>query len=116
MGDYRTLSYYGGKRGYGKAQWIASFLPHTPDSCYIEPFAGMAGVLLARAPVKTEILNDLNGRVVNWWRAVRDKPEEFGRLLEFTPFSRAEYEWGVVGDGRRILAALTPGVGVPCGG
>ena len=76
----------------------------------------MAGVLLARAPVKTEILNDLNGRVVNWWRAVRDKPEEFGRLLEFTPFSRAEYEWGVVGDGRRILAALTPGVGVPCGG
>ena len=95
MGDYRTLSYYGGKRGYGKAEWIASFLPHTPDSCYIEPFAGMAGVLLARAPVKTEILNDLNGRVINWWRAVRDEPEEFGRLLEFTPFSRAEYEWGL---------------------
>ncbi len=95
MGSYRTLPYYGGKRGYGKAQWIASFLPHTPDSCYIEPFAGMAGVLLARAPVKTEILNDLNGRVINWWRAVRDKPEEFGRLLEFTPFSRAEYEWGL---------------------
>ena len=27
MGDYRTLPYYGGKRGYGKAGWIASFLP-----------------------------------------------------------------------------------------
>ena len=89
------MPYYGGKRGYGKAEWIASFLPHTPDSCYIEPFAGMAGVLLARAPVKTEILNDLNGRVINWWRAVRDEPEEFGRLLEFTPFSRAEYEWAL---------------------
>ena len=95
MGGYRTLPYYGGKRGYGKAEWIASFLPHTRESCYIEPFAGMAGVLLARAPVKREILNDLNGRVINWWRAVRDEPEEFGRLLEFTPFSRAEYEWGL---------------------
>ena len=72
MGDLRTLSYYGGKRGYGKAKWIASFLPQTPDSCYIEPFAGMAGALLARQPIKREVVNDLNRRIVNWWQAVRD--------------------------------------------
>ena len=91
MGGYRTLPWYGGKRGYGKAEWIASFLPHTPDSCYVEPFAGMAAVLLARPPVDIEILNDANGRIVNWWRIVRDEPEEFGRLIDFMLFSRAEF-------------------------
>ena len=95
MGGYRTLPYYGGKRGYGKAEWIASFLPHKSDSCYIEPFAGMAGVLFARQPVKVEVLNDLNQRVVNWLRVVRDQPEEFGRLVEKTPISRVEYQWAI---------------------
>lgn len=42
-----------------------------------------------------EIINDLNMRVINWWRAVRDEPDEFGRLVELTPFSRAEYEWAL---------------------
>ena len=113
MGGYRTLPYYGGKRGYGKAEWIASFLPHTPDSCYVEPFAGMAAVLLARSPVDIEILNDANERIVNWWRIVRDEAEEFGRLIDFSPFSRAECtgEYGQPG-----FDAITPGVGLPCGG
>ena len=93
MTEYRSLPYYGGKRGYGKGQWIAGLLPWEKNSCYIEPFAGMAGVLLARPPVKLEMLNDLNGRVVNWWRVVRDFPGEFGRLVEHTPFSRDEYRW-----------------------
>lgn len=39
------------------------------------------------------MLNDRNGRVVNWWRVVRDQPEEFGWLVEHTPFSREEYVW-----------------------
>ncbi len=93
MTEYRSLPYYGGKRGYGKGQWIAGLLPWEKNSCYIEPFAGMAGVLLARPPVKLEMLNDLNGRLVNWWRVVRDQPEEFGWLVEHTPISRDEYIW-----------------------
>ena len=92
-GKYRSLGYYGGKRGYGLAEWIAGQLPWEKQSCYIEPFAGMAGVLLAREPVKIEILNDLNGRVINWWRAVRDEPTEFGRLTDMTVASREELRW-----------------------
>ena len=61
MGKYRSLPYFGGKRGYGLAEWIASHLPLSDDIAYIEPFAGMAGVLLSRPAVKIEILNDLNG-------------------------------------------------------
>ena len=95
MGNYRTLPWYGGKRGYGKAEWIASFLPWHSDSCYVEPFAGMAGVLFARQPVKVEVLNDLNQRVVNWLRVVRDYPEDFGSLVEKTPISRVEYQWAL---------------------
>ncbi len=98
--NFRTLPYYGGKRGYGKAAWIASLLPWDRWSTYIEPFAGMGAVLLARQPVRVEILNDLNSRVVNWWRAVRDHPAEFAYLVENTPNSRQEYAWamGAVDD------------------
>lgn len=31
--------------------------------------------------------------MINWWRAVRDCPEEFGRLVALTPCSRAEFAW-----------------------
>ena len=110
-GAYRTLPYYGGKRGWGKAEWIAELLPWQEDSLYCEPFAGMAGVLLARKQVKAEMLNDRNGRVVNWWRAVRDQPDEFGWLVEHTPFSRDEFRWACAAvddsdlpDIRRALA------------
>ncbi len=108
---YRSLPYYGGKRGYGKAEWIAGLLPSEKDSCYLEPFAGMAGVLLARPAVKLEMLNDLNGRIINWWRMVRDCPDEFGYLVEHTPRSRNEFRWACAAvddqalpDIRRALA------------
>ena len=55
----------------------------------------MAGVLFARQPVKVEVLNDLNQRVVNWLRVVRDYPEDFGSLVEKTPISRVEYQWAL---------------------
>ena len=70
-------------------------LPEQYDQFYVEPFAGMAAVLLARPRVRMELINDLNGRVVNWWRMVRDQPEELGRLIDYTPHSRAEYDWAL---------------------
>jgi len=53
----------------------------------------MIGVLLQRAPAKVELINDLNERVINWWRVVRDRAEEFERLIACTPHSRSEFEW-----------------------
>ena len=86
-----ALPYYGGKSGYGLGRWIASILPWEKKTTYVEPFAGMAGVLLNREPVKMEIINDINERVINWWRVVRDQPEEFGWLVENTPVSRSDF-------------------------
>ena len=87
-----ALGYYGGKAGYGLAEWIVEQLPYDNNGAYFEIFGGMAGVLLARPKARVELLNDLDGRLINWWRVVRDYPEEFGFLVENTPRSRAEFE------------------------
>ena len=91
-----ALPYLGGKssinvRGLGK--WINSLLPPSnKDSTYIEPYAGMLGVLLSRPKIGTEIANDLDGLIVNWWRVVRDQNEELAYKVEHTGRARAEYE------------------------
>ncbi len=89
-----ALSWPGGKsaNGAGVGRWIAGQLPWRRRSTYIEPFAGMLGVLLQREPVRTEIANDSDGRVVNWWRVVRDRYSDLDRLLQLTPHARLELE------------------------
>ena len=87
----KALPYYGGKSARGLSKWIASILPWDKNSIYIEPYAGMASVLLSRESVETEILNDINNRIINWWCIIRDQPEEFGWLVENTPNSRKEF-------------------------
>jgi hypothetical protein len=45
-------------------------------NCYIEPFGGSASVLFARdATTSREILNDIDGFVTNFYRAVQRNPE-----------------------------------------
>ena len=86
-----ALKYYGGKSPRNRTgPWIASLLPQ--GQTYVEAFAGMAGVLLSRQPVASEVLNDADGHLINWWRMVRDEPKELGRLVHYTPWSRTIYE------------------------
>lgn len=87
-----ALHYYGGKAGYGSAVWIASQLPWEFETTYVETHGGMFGVGLVREPVRCELFNDLDERVVNWWRVLRDEPERFGWAVQCTPNSRAEFE------------------------
>ena len=78
-----ALRYYGGKSPLrGTCKWIVSHLPWRYDSIYVEPFCGMAGVLLSRQPVNCEIINDLNDRLINWWQCIRDHPDEFAAALD----------------------------------
>ena len=71
--------------------WVASLLPQTTECCYIEPFAGMLGVLLQRPRSKVEIANDTDHLLINWWEVVRNRPAELIRALELTPHSRYLY-------------------------
>lgn len=86
-----TPSYYGSK--HLMAPWIVQLLPQpTYYQTYIESFGGMAKVLMARTPVKVEMINDLDGFIVNWWRCVRDRTDDFIHKIEYTPHSRDELQ------------------------
>lgn len=81
------FKYYGAK--VRLADWIASLLP--PHRGYLEPFAGSGAVLFAKAPASHEVLNDLDGYVVNFFRVLREREDELVRACRLTPYSREEY-------------------------
>ena len=64
--------YFGGKRRAAERIWNAL---GNPDH-YVEPFCGSAAVLLARPdPARCETINDADGMVANFWRALRSAPD-----------------------------------------
>jgi len=81
-----ALRYHGAK--WRLAPWIIANLPE--HSCYVEPFAGGASILLRKSEVKAEVLNDIDGEVVNFWRVLRERTDEFIKEIELSPFSREE--------------------------
>ena len=82
-----AFGWYGGK--FSHLEWLLPLLPTCQHYC--EPFAGSAAVLLNRAPSPVETYNDIDGEVVNFFRVLRDHPEELIRGIALTPFSREEY-------------------------
>lgn len=81
-----ALRYHGGK--WRAAPWIIGFLP--VHECYVEPFGGGASVLLRKERSSLEVYNDLDGNVVNFFRVLRERPDELVRALYWTPFAHAE--------------------------
>jgi DNA adenine methylase len=62
---------------------------------YVEPFAGGLSVLLAKSPEGiSEVVNDLNGELTNFWNVLKDADEfsRFLRMVQATPFSEVEWE------------------------
>jgi DNA adenine methylase len=58
----------------------------------VEPCGGAASVLLQKPRSPLETYNDLDGNVVNFFRVLRDRPDELIRKIRLTPWARAEYE------------------------
>lgn len=80
------IKWHGGK-SYLARKFIALMPPHTH---FVEPFAGGLSVLLLKNPDEiSEVVNDLDGDLSNFWRVLsRPKEfEQFQRLAEATPFS-----------------------------
>lgn len=82
-----AFGWYGGK--FSHLGWLLEHLPEAHHYC--EPFAGSAAVLLNRAPSPVETYNDIDGEVTNFFRALRDQPDELTRVIGLTPFSREEF-------------------------
>ena len=74
----------------GKRRLAKHLLPMFPEhSCYVEPFAGGAALFFLRPqPAKVEVLNDINGQLVNLYRVVQHHFDEFVRQFEWTLTSR----------------------------
>lgn len=81
------VRYYGGK--WRIAPWVISQFPK--HDCYCEPFAGGASVLLRKPPSQFEVLNDINGDVVNFFRVLREYPAQLINAIRYTPVSRLEH-------------------------
>jgi DNA adenine methylase len=80
------LSYVGGKN-----RFVSIILPLIPEhTTYVEPFAGGAQIFFHKPASKVEVLNDLDGELVNFYRICQSHHEELIRYMRFMLLSR---EW-----------------------
>jgi DNA adenine methylase len=78
----------------GKARIASRLLQlFPPHRCYVEPFGGMASVLLNKPRVETEIYNDRDVRLVSLFAVIKYHPEAFDRELRELLKSRRQYDW-----------------------
>ncbi len=83
------IPWIGGKRRLAK-----HLLPLFPaHGCYVEPFAGGAALFFMKEPSKVEVLNDINGELINLYRVVQHHLEEFVRQFKWALFSRQQFLW-----------------------
>jgi DNA adenine methylase len=106
------IQYFGAKVNI--AEQIVALMP--AHRGYIEPFAGSLSILLAKAPAKIEVANDLDEKLINFWRVLRDRGHELMRVADLTPHAREELERAAALDGdtelelaRQVWVLLTQG-------
>jgi len=84
------LKWHGGKH-YLAPKIVALMPPHLH---YVEPFFGGGAVLLAKNPDgASEVVNDLDGNLLNFWKVMADEAafSQFHRKVQATPFWEAHW-------------------------
>lgn len=89
MSSNPIVPWIGGKRRLAK-HILPLFPKHT---CYVEPFCGAAALFFLKTPSKAEVLNDINGEIVNLYRVVQHHLEEFIRHFKWSLTSRQIFKW-----------------------
>lgn len=90
-----AFNYFGGKFTYvDKLQQYFPIHFH-----FIDVFMGSMVVTLNKRPSNIDTANDINGDIVNFFRVLREQPEELISLLELTPVAREEFNnsWDMTG-------------------
>lgn len=82
------LNYPGAK--WGMAERIISLMP--PHRSYLEPFFGSGAVLFRKPPSAIETINDIDGDVVNFFRVLRERPDELAAHLAMIPYARDVFD------------------------
>lgn len=113
----KALFRYPGSK-WGLADWIIGHFPSGYEKMvYLEPFAGSGAVFFNKRPGSVETINDLNGDIVNFFRVLREQPDELKRLLSLTPYSREEYQKSIepctdpLEKARRFMVRTTQAIG-----
>ena len=96
------FGYYGAKLRI--ARQIINLLP--PHYAWVEGFCGSAALTLAKSPVPIEVINDVDGEVVNLFEQLRNNPEKLCRAVALTPYSRAEHQLSRERENGLSLASL----------
>lgn len=83
------IPWIGGKRRLAEIL-LTRFPAHT---CYVEAFAGGAALFFMRPPAEVEVINDINGDLINLYRVVKHHLEEFVRQFKWALSSRQVFLW-----------------------
>ena len=82
------IIWYGGK--HAQSQWILQYVTSVKHKVYVEPFAGGASVFFHKKPSGTEVLNDINHGLYEFFKVLADTEmfARFRRMVEALPYSR----------------------------
>jgi len=86
-GARAPFGYYGAKLRI-VSQIVRSLPPH---NAWVEAFCGSAALTLAKPAAPIEVINDLNGEIVNLFQQLRDDPDVLCKAVALTPYARSEY-------------------------
>lgn len=98
MATSQPLKRHGGK--YYLAKRIIERFPPLketkrdgPFRHYVEPYFGAGAVLFVKPhEQQSEVINDVDGQLMNFWTVLRDHTDEFRRRVCLTPFSEEVWE------------------------
>ncbi len=83
------ISYYGGKQSM-----LKHILPLIPKhNLYTEAFCGGAAVFFAKQPSEIEVINDVNGNLINFYKVARSDFEALQKKVKESLHSRRQHHY-----------------------
>ena len=83
-----AFGYYGAKQRVSPS--IIDLFP--PHNAWVEVFCGSSAMTLAKKVAPIEVINDLDGIIVNVFKQLRENSKKLVELIELTPYAREEFE------------------------
>lgn len=81
------LTYYGGKQ-----KLVPHILPLIPKhNLYCEPFFGGGAVFFAKEPSRVEVINDLDGNLITFYRVLKNNFGKLRKEIQATLYSREDH-------------------------
>lgn len=82
-----AFNYFG-----GKFQIVEKLYKYFPEHVhFVDVFCGSMVITLNKEPSKIDTANDISGKLINFFKVLREHPNELITSLALTPVSREEY-------------------------